>query len=177
MSTCCSEDLDFVLTWSPPCVLVNAKIDIRYEYRLSSRRDYRVDRYPSVEHSVDETHQCGIEKPWRPDHPPRTPARHPAHLQSRRLPWRFAHLPRTPGLRAGQGYRASHPTPSSVETVIGCILVNPTRLQRPSSQIAVSDATSCGQAANSVRARLRDLRLSVYHTSLSWRSRQKSFAR
>jgi hypothetical protein len=89
----------------------------------------------------------------------------------------FAHLPTTPGLRAGQGYRASHPTPSSVETVIGCILVNPTRLQRPSSQIAVSDATSCGQAANSVRARLRDLRLSVYHTSSSWQSRQRSSLR
>jgi hypothetical protein len=80
---------------------------------------------------VDETHQCGIEKPWRIDHPPRTPARHPARLQSRRLPWRFDHLPRTAGLRAGQGYRASHPTPSSVRLLIASSSTLPNHRDHP----------------------------------------------
>jgi hypothetical protein len=48
--------LDLVTPMRP----VNAKIDIRYEYRLSSRRDYWVDLYFKVEHAVEETHQYGI---------------------------------------------------------------------------------------------------------------------
>jgi hypothetical protein len=177
ISTCHLGDLGCVLTWSPPCVPLMPRLSA--DTSAVCRRGEIIGSICILQSSTPWMRRTNAALKNRDDlitlRGPLLVTQHTCRVAGCRSD--FAHLPRTPGLRAGQGYRASHPTPSSVETVIGCILVNPTEPQRPSSQIAVSDATSCGQAANSVRGRLSDLRLSVYHTSSSWRSRQRSSLR